>query len=321
MIQRDSQKFKSATVVLYETNGQMCRDVKSALLGIGFGFVHDCRSIDQARAAAVADINPDILVLDLDGDMHAVCEMIEDIRHSRLGDNPFVIIIGMTQNPEKPVVQNVLDSGTDDLLTKPVSSKILSERIAYLTENRKDFVAASGYLGPQRAKGVRPDMEAAAQVKVPNSLRVKLSGKPLTEVDEIEIQRAASSFTLQRLYGIIVPIINLSTELEQAAATETGSGGFEPEISRISSLVTEVKAIELPETARQLTHLTASLERVVDLLVESPSPSARQFEIVRLHAQAIAATMRGNDSGSSEVVMAFGEVFRTAEDRRKPAVK
>ena len=212
----DSQKLKSATVVLYESNGHMRRVVKSALLGIGFGFVHDCRTTDQVRDAAVADTKPDIFVLDLDSDKDAVFEMIMDIRHSRLGDNPFVIIIGMTQNPEEPVVQNMLDTGLDDLVAKPVSTKLLSRRIAYLTKNRKDFVAAPGYLGPQRAKGVRPDREEAAQVKVPNSLRVKASGRPLTKIDEIEIRRAANSFTLQRLYGIILPIINISTDMEKA---------------------------------------------------------------------------------------------------------
>ena len=305
----ESHKLKSATVVLFESNGHMRRVVKSALLGIGFGFVHDCRTIDQVRDAAVADTKPDIFILDLDGDKDAVCEMIRDIRHSRLGDNPFVIIIGMTQNPEEMIIQHVLDAGTDDLLAKPVSTKILAERIAYLTENRKDFVATSGYLGPKRAKGVRPDMEEAAQVKVPNSLSVKLSGKPLTKVDEIEIQRSANSFALQRLYGIILPIIKISTEIEKAATTDPDGGGFEQEISRISGLVSEVKAIQLPETVRDLTDLTASLERVVELLVESPSPSTRQFEIVRLHAQAIAATMRGDHEGSGDVVTAFSTMI------------
>ncbi len=308
----DRHKLKSATVVLFETNGHMRRLVKSALLGLGFGFVHDCRSIVQARDAAVADTKPDIFVLDLDNDKDAVCEMIEDIRYSRLGDNPFVIIIGMTQHPEEPIILNVLDAGTDDLLAKPVSSKILYERIAYLTKNRKDFVATTGYLGPKRAKGVRPDMEEAAEVKVPNSLGVKASGRPLTKIDEIEIKRAANSFTLQRLYGIILPIINISTEIERAAAMDLDGGGFTQEISRIIDLLGEIKGIEMPETVRDLNQLTTSLEKVVDLLAAAQSPSPRQFEVVRLHAQAIAATMRGDNESSGEVVTAFSDIFKAS---------
>ena len=305
-----STKLKSATVVLLEINGEMRRLVKSALLGIGFGFVHDCRTVEQVRDAAVADTKPDIFVLDLDKDQDTICEIISDIRHSRLGDNPFVIIIGMTQYPEEMVVQHVLDSGTDDVVAKPVSAKILSERIAYLTEHRKDFVAAPGYLGPRRAKGVRPEMEAAAQVKVPNSLNVKASGKALTKVDEIEIRRAANSFTLQRLYGILLPIINISMELEKSSTEDFERGGYEQDIAKIVGLLGEIKGIDMPETVRDLDHLTSSLETVVDDLTAAPTPSSRQFEIVRLHAQAIAATMRGDNASSSDVVTAFSDMFK-----------
>ena len=304
----DNRKLKSATVVLFETNGEIRRLVKSALLGIGFGFVHDCRTLDQVRDAAVADFTPDVFILDLDSDKDAVCALIADVRYSRIGHNPFVIIIGMTHYPEEIIVHYVLDAGTDDIIAKPVSAKILTERIAYLIENRKDFVAAPGYLGPQRATGVRPAMEEAARVKVPNSLGMKSSGKTLTKFDELEITRAANSFTLQRLYGIILPIINLSTELEKAATQNSDGVNFEGKISRIVYMVGEIRGIEMPETVHDLNHLTNSLEKVVDSLATTPSPSPRQFEVVRLHAQAIAATMRGDDRGSGNVVTAFSDI-------------
>ena len=308
----DAQKLKSATAVLLETNGEVRRLVKSALLGIGFGFVHDCRAIDQVRDAAVVDIKPDIFVLDLDGDKDTVCALIGDIRYSRIGDNPFVIIIGMTRYPEEIVIHHVLDTGTDDIIAKPVSAKILSERIAYLSENRKDFVAAPGYLGPQRAKGVRSDMEEAAHVKVPNSLGMKAAGKALTEIDEIEIKRAANSFTMQRLYVILLSIINISRELENSALEYDGSEKFGDEISRIVSLAGEIRGIEMFETVRDLNHLTNSLGKVVASLAAAPSPSPRQFEVVRLHAQAIAATMRGDNRESGDVVSAFGDILETS---------
>ena len=63
---------------------------------------------------------------------------------------------------------------------------------------------------------------------------------------------------------------------------------------------------------RDLNYLTASLEKVVDTLAEALSPSPRQFEIVRLHAQAIAATMRGDDWSSGAVVSAFSDVLEAS---------
>ena len=50
----------------------------------------------------------------------------------------------------------------------------------------------------------------------------------------------------------------------------------------------------------------------MDTLAEALSPSPRQFEIVRLHAQAIAATMRGDDRSSGAVVSAFSDVLEAS---------
>lgn len=67
--------------------------------------------------------------------------------------------------------------------------------------------------------------------------------------------------------------------------------------------------IRLPETIHDLKHLTSSLEKVINLLAAEPDPSPLQFEIVRLHAQAIAATMRGDNQGSGDVVTAFNSMY------------
>ena len=299
--------LKSASVVLLEYHGATRRAVKSTLFGIGFGMVHDCRTIDEVRSAAER-AKPDIFILDLDVDNDAVSSLIQDIRYSRLGENPFVVIVGMTQHPAEPVIQRILDAGTDDLVTKPLSTKLLTGRITNLIQNRKEFIATSGYLGPQRGKGVRPENEEVVQVKVPNSLRDKASGKIRTAPDDLEIKRASHAITLHRLYGLVLPIINISMRLERAVSDDSDDGGVGRHIGQLARLVSEIKAIALPETVCDLSRLTASLEHVVGALVETASPTPSQFELVRLHAQAIAATMRGDVDASFEVVAAFGEV-------------
>ena len=68
----------------------------------------------------------------------------------------------------------------------------------------------------------------------------------MTKIDEIEIKRAANTFTQQRLYGIILPIINLTTELQTAAAETENGESFEDDISRIVKLVGEIRGIQMP---------------------------------------------------------------------------
>lgn len=301
-------KLKSASVILLEENGHIRRLVKSTLQGIGFGMVHECATADKVRSI-VATTDPDLLILDLDADDEAACALITDIRHAHLGNNPFVIIIGLTHSPDEPIIQRVLDAGTDDLVRKPISIKLLTERITYLIENRKDFVATSDYVGPQRRKGVRPENEAAAQVTVPNSLREKADVENKSApVDAAEIKRAGEAAAMQKLSGLTLLIISQSSRIEQAIMAGAQGDALIGDIAQISGRVADTRSLAIPETHQNLRQLIASMNGVMAGITETSSPTCRQVEVLRLHAQAIAATIRGDDDATAKVVMAFGEI-------------
>ncbi|MFQ5958483.1 MAG: response regulator [Alphaproteobacteria bacterium] len=302
-------RLRSASVVLLEENGDIRRLVKSALLGIGFGTVHECETADKARSVT-GSANPDLLVLDLDFDNAAVCSLIQDIRHARLGDNPFVVIIGLTHSPEEPVIQCALDAGTDDLVRKPVSTRLLTDRITNLIQNRKEFIATSDYVGPQRGKGVRSEGEEVAQVKVPNSLRAKATGNKSTKSGDKEIKRAAHTVTLQRVYSLVLSIITLADRLEHLASQGLNGNSLADEIAKLCDLVAEVEGVKLPDTVRNLSQITASMDNVMWTVAQMSSPPPRQFALLRLHAQAIAATMRGDHNASDEVATVLGKISR-----------
>ena len=301
-------KLKSASVILLEENGHIRRLVKSTLQGIGFGIVHECATADKVRSVA-ATTDPDLLVLDLDADDEAVCALISDIRHARLGDNPFVIIIGLTYTPDEPVIQQVLDAGTDDLVRKPISIKLLTERITYLIENRKDFVATSDYVGPERRKGVRPGNGAAALGAVPNSLREKATGEMNSaNVGEAEIKQAAEAVAMQKLSGLTLLITSHSSRIEQAIIDGAQGDALIGDMAQISDRVADTKSLAIPKAYHNLRQLIASMIGIMAGITETPLPTCRQIEVLRLHAQAIAATIRGDDNATDNVVRALGEV-------------
>ena len=303
--------LKSANVVLLEENGAIRRLVKSTLLGIGFGTVSECGTAADARRI-VESTESDLLIVDLDHEGKAVCDIINDIRHARLGTNPFVTIIGLSHSPAEEVIEKVLDAGTDDLVRKPISTTLFSERITNLIQNRKDFVATSDYVGPQRRKGVRPETEEAAKVEVPNRLRDKASGTKTRDgsgkIDEGAILRAAEAVNLQRLSGLVLLIISQSAQLEKAVTGGANGVDIVEDVSRLSNLVAEAKRIKLSQSVQDTSQLNASMARVMTAISESPAPTSCQIEVLRLHAQAIAATTRGDNSAASKVVTAFSEV-------------
>ena len=258
--------LKSANVVLLEENSAIRRLVKSTLLGIGFGTVNECGTAEAARRI-VESTESDLLIVDLDHEGEAVCAIINDIRHARVANNPFVTIIGLSHSPAEEVIEKVLDAGTDDLVRKPISTKLLSERITNLIQNRKDFVATSDYVGPQRSKGVRLETENAAKVEVPNRLRDKVSGNKRRDgagkIDEGAIQRTAEAVNLQRLSGLVLLIINKSAQLEGASSVD-----IVEDVSRLSHLVSEAKRIRLSQGVHDTSQLNASMARVMTVISE-----------------------------------------------------
>lgn len=90
-------------MVLLEENGAIRRLVKSTLLGIGFGTVSECGTAAAARRI-VEDTEAELLIVDIDHEGEAVCYIINDIRHARLGTNPFVKIIGLSHSPAEEVI-------------------------------------------------------------------------------------------------------------------------------------------------------------------------------------------------------------------------
>lgn len=86
---------------------------------------------------------PDLLIADSDIPGRDFCELVHELRHNEVGSNPFMPIIATTWNPTSEMVKKVIESGSDDLLPKPLSSEHLISRIEQLVQARKPFVVTS----------------------------------------------------------------------------------------------------------------------------------------------------------------------------------
>jgi DNA-binding response OmpR family regulator len=150
--------------------------VREMLRRFGLGRVRDIADIEQARGALVAG-SPDLLLLDIGGATEPAFSLIDDLRARRVGDNPFVILMCMTSAPTPTLLGQITARGADDLLIKPFKPDTLRERIVGQIDSRKPFVVTSDYLGPERRKQARQGAPTAQEFQVPNTLRLKATGK------------------------------------------------------------------------------------------------------------------------------------------------
>ena len=147
---------------------------------------------------------PDLLISDIkltDGD---ISDFVYKIRHHDVGGNPFLPIIATAWSPTSDDVRDVVKSGADDIVAKPLSAGQLLQRIMMLIKSRKPFVVTSAYIGPDRRKaGEDHDRggQHIEQVQVPNVLRAKAMGDGRSSVALIqrEIDACSQKINLQKL--------------------------------------------------------------------------------------------------------------------------
>lgn len=116
-----------------------------------------------------------IAVSDTLGD--SVFSSIRNLRHNKLGGNPFAIVTFMVSPENQSSVKQAIMAGADDVMLKPVApGKIVAraQRIAY---NRIPFIATTEYIGPNRRKdGRKSDIPL---INVINTFKAKMDGKEI----------------------------------------------------------------------------------------------------------------------------------------------
>lgn len=288
--------FANIEVILLEPTAH-ARVVRDILRALGILNSRECKTIDEA-ADMVTVRDPDLLILDSEAGDEAVNQVIRDIRASRLGTNPFAVIIVLTWERDEAKIWNTLNAGADDLIAKPLSVKLIGDRIENLVRSRKRFVATTDYIGPDRRGGERQNSGDPEPIVVPNALRYKALGDEEARCDRETMRQARLNVGLQRLQRMTGELARIATMIEQDL--DRSDGYLKPDQSRIDTLRGLIEEISDYVRAHDLKHvrdLVISLRKVMDSIVSAQDATVRQFEILRLHGHALlAALLEGADA-------------------------
>jgi DNA-binding response OmpR family regulator len=183
-----TQWLPHVATVLYDPVHANRHLTRNALFTLGFREIEAVTSLMELRRALEAG-TADLCVIDVSAEEAEICQLIRDLRHGRLGANPFPVIIATSWRQSGDLVRRVIESGADDLILRPLSTGTLKSRIEQQIETRKSFVVTSTYIGPDRRRSSQR-AEGQGLVDVPNSLRLKakegvLAGMPAAELAEI----------------------------------------------------------------------------------------------------------------------------------------
>ncbi len=235
---------------------------------------------------------PDILLCSAtipDGDF---CDFVYDLRHDKIGNNPFLPIIALLDEPTPEMVKRILEVGTDDICMKPVSTTGMLERINILINHRKPFIVTEGYVGPAR-KG--DDLSKA--VEVPNTLQAKATGKKVGFFDvEAGIQATKTKLEDKKLEFIGAELAALVTKLvpmmeRNPAVNDVVVGGLETLIDEAEASIKRLEGSRYShviELCRALIDVSRSIQKSKGELADT-----REVALLKPLSQSVQACFSG----------------------------
>ncbi|MEH6403135.1 MAG: response regulator [Sneathiella sp.] len=190
-------RYQLASVLLFDPQTAMRHSTRTALLNIGFGEVEAVSDHDIFLKKARSG-NFDLVIGDTRSNDGNTVELVRQIRHNELGRNPFVNVIITLWDASPDHVQSIIDSGADDLISRPMSTKQISERIGGLVRSRKPFIVTSNYIGPERRTIVR-GLTTGSHMVVPNSLQAKVEDRPDLDATPENISAALGAVNSRKI--------------------------------------------------------------------------------------------------------------------------
>ncbi len=190
------QQFEGARVAVIDPNREVRHAICEGLRARGFGHVDGTGSLAELEDM-LGNHLVDLVIGDAEFDEEGFTKIAKAVRQGDHGPNPYLIAMASLSDPTEDNFKQVVAAGTDNVLVKPLSVKMLIDRITTVVHKRKPFVVSTDYIGPDRR--LRPRQQVCLPLlDVPNTLKERFDGT--FDEDRIleEIAQANEKVNLQR---------------------------------------------------------------------------------------------------------------------------
>ncbi|NVJ91117.1 MAG: response regulator [Methylocystaceae bacterium] len=210
------ERFNEVTVVIADPDHRARTVAKQTLIKAGFRKILTGHNLAFVRQSFEVEM-PELLISETelpDGDF---TEFVNDLRHHKVGNNPFLVVSALTSNPTPELVKKVIQAGADDLLNKPFDVQTLMRRVGRLIYERKPFVVTGDYVGPTRQ--AKSQKEANAEKFVPpNTLKARALNEGSVEDVQAMVDAAIQNVNTKALESHAEDIDELVSILEPRLA-------------------------------------------------------------------------------------------------------
>ena len=143
--------FNKLRFLIVDDNAHMRRILRTLLHGLGSREVFEAED-GAAGLDKFTHYTPDIVFIDWAMPIFDGLEFAQMIRQPEANTNPFVPLIMVTGHSERKHVTTARDAGITEFMVKPVSAKVLHQRIVNVIANPRPFIKTKSYFGPDRRR-------------------------------------------------------------------------------------------------------------------------------------------------------------------------
>ena len=267
--------------------------------------ISDCFCV-KARPERISEIKEaletnsiDLMIVDYNMPNGDVCELTHQIRHHELGTNPFVVVITMVNEPSRDDIMKIIDSGSDDLLLKPITAGMLRKRVEHLVGDRKNFVVTSDYIGPTRRSGHRAGTEKIPELDVPNPLRIKAQDGGDADALQKEIDRFSEILNEQKMGRNAIQIAYLVDRLIPIYESGDVDKTISKPLDRLHYVSEDISRRLRGTAYDHVGELCTSMVSVVKNIRKSPlSPDSKDLQLLPELAQAVKTAFTSQDAAA-----------------------
>lgn len=282
-----NKNLEDINIIIADSDSMIRNAFKAAFHDHGFSNTRDMSRMSTV-ADAVDDDSVDLIIAENELTDGRISDLARRIRHHEAGANPFLVLILMMQESTEEEIKDVIDSGTDDLLIKPVSATLLIERVNILTRVRKPFVVTTDYVGPTRRQASRQGSQEIPEFEVPNSLHLKTAGKYDAEELKREIDTIAPTINDQKKERHAFQIGYLVDMIMPLYGDGGGDEGVTEHLERLLFVSKDLGRRLSDTDDAHVGELCQSMTDVVSRIMEAPlSPDDKDLKLMLELSQAI----------------------------------
>lgn len=118
----------------------------------------------------------DIVITDWEMPGTSGIELVKQLRSDPNSPNLYIPVIMMTGHTERAKVMQARDVGVTEFIVKPISARLLCQRIQAVIEKPRPFVKAKSFFGPDRRRRSSLDFAGQERRTAPAPEMAALSG-------------------------------------------------------------------------------------------------------------------------------------------------